>query len=204
MEHTQNTTRSNKKTETRQKLFDSARRLFSCHSYEAVKVEDITKEAGLAKGTFFNYFESKEAIIYEMQYFISYDSLMPILSHEGPIVPKIKQAIGELLMENSTSKSLMRAVLLSQLKDNRQLAKLAEQLQSFYHGMIQLVDKAKEQGELRPDIDSMEVVLTVEQMYMGILMQWCCDIEDSPLDSFIARSFDVLFDGLQPQSTAKA
>jgi AcrR family transcriptional regulator len=203
MELSSHTTRTNKKTETRQKLFDSARHLFSCHAYESVKIEDITKEAGLAKGTFFNYFESKEAIVYEMQYFVSYDSLMPILSYEGPIVPKIKQAIVELLMENSTSKSLMRAVLLSQLKDNRQLEKLAEQLQSFYHGMNQLVDKAKKQGEMRHDLDSMEIVRTVERMYMGILMQWCCDIEDSPLDTFIAQSFDVLFAGLQPQPTAK-
>ena len=70
--------------------------------------------------------------------------------------------------------------------------------------MIQLVDKAKEQGELRLDIDSMEVVRTIEQMYMGILMQWCCDIEDSPIDYFIARSFDVLFDGLQVQPAAKS
>lgn len=195
------TARTVKKTETRQKLLEAARRLFSCSAYEGVKVEDITKEAGLAKGTFFNYFASKEDAISEVQFMTTYDCLMPLLVVEGPIVPLIKQALVQSLVEHSESKSLMRAVLLTKLKDDKQLKKQSEQFQAFYNGLTQLVDKAKQEGEVRTDIPSLQVVQMVEQMYMGILMQWCLVVEDNPIDDVIIRSFDVLFAGLQPTTS---
>lgn len=198
MELTKGTTRSVKKIETKQKLLDAAKRLFSCSSFECVKVEDITKEAGLAKGTFFTHFESKEDVVSEVQLVATYDRLMPALSSDGPIVPQIKKALAELLMEGSESKSLMRAVLLTKLKDNKQLEKQAEHFQQFYKGMAELVEKGKIQGEIRKDIDSFEVVRMVEQVYLGVLMQWCLVIEDTKMDDFVQRSFDVLFEGLQP------
>ena len=42
---------------TKAKLLDSAQRLISAHGFDNVSVEDITKDSGVAKGTFYHYFE---------------------------------------------------------------------------------------------------------------------------------------------------
>ena len=41
---------------TRARLFEAAVRLFAKHGYAATSVEQITREAGVAKGTFFVHF----------------------------------------------------------------------------------------------------------------------------------------------------
>ena len=51
---------------TRQKLLDTAEKLLKTHGFNALCVEDITKSAGVAKGTFYVYFKHKEDIISEI------------------------------------------------------------------------------------------------------------------------------------------
>ena len=51
---------------TKAKLLDSAQRLISAHGFDNVSVEDITKDSGVAKGTFYHYFASKEDMLGEL------------------------------------------------------------------------------------------------------------------------------------------
>lgn len=51
---------------TRQRLLDSARRVFEENSFSDARISDIADSAGLSVGTFYTYFESKEAIFYEL------------------------------------------------------------------------------------------------------------------------------------------
>jgi len=55
--------RERKKIETRQRLRRAALALFKNHGYDETTVEQIAGAADVAKGTFFNYFETKEAIL---------------------------------------------------------------------------------------------------------------------------------------------
>ena len=47
-------------------LLNAAEKLMAKKGYEKTKVEDITSEAGVAKGTFYVYFKSKEDILFEL------------------------------------------------------------------------------------------------------------------------------------------
>ena len=51
---------------TRQKLIDTAENLLKTNGFNALCVEDITKSAGVAKGTFYVYFKHKEDIVSEI------------------------------------------------------------------------------------------------------------------------------------------
>ena len=55
--------RERKKRETRWRLMTAALHLFLEQGYDATTVEQIAEAADVAKGTFFNYFETKEAIL---------------------------------------------------------------------------------------------------------------------------------------------
>ncbi|MCB9765198.1 MAG: TetR/AcrR family transcriptional regulator [Alphaproteobacteria bacterium] len=46
----------------RSQLLDSARQVFAEKGYHRASVADIIREAGVARGTFYNYFESKRAV----------------------------------------------------------------------------------------------------------------------------------------------
>src|SRR5256714_15546378 len=51
------------KAATRQTILRTARRLFAENGYEATRTRDIARAAGIASGTLFNYFQTKEAIV---------------------------------------------------------------------------------------------------------------------------------------------
>src|SRR5690242_6407034 len=55
--------RERRSAELRERLFRSALSLFASKGYAETTVEDITEAADVGKGTFFNYFPSKEHIL---------------------------------------------------------------------------------------------------------------------------------------------
>jgi AcrR family transcriptional regulator len=58
--------RERKKLETRQSLRESALVLFHEKGFDGTTVEEITERADVAKGTFFNYFSSKEVLLRDL------------------------------------------------------------------------------------------------------------------------------------------
>ena len=59
------TLRAQQKRATRGLLFDVAMRLFERAGYASVSVDDIVREASVARGTFYFHYESKEDVLYE-------------------------------------------------------------------------------------------------------------------------------------------
>lgn len=51
---------------TRQKLLANADRILAEKGYQAMSIVDITKASGVAKGTFYNYFDTKENLLLEL------------------------------------------------------------------------------------------------------------------------------------------
>jgi AcrR family transcriptional regulator len=55
--------RERKQRETRQRIAETALRLFLAHGYEGTTLDVIAAEAGISRRTFFSYFRSKDDII---------------------------------------------------------------------------------------------------------------------------------------------
>jgi AcrR family transcriptional regulator len=51
------------KAATRQRILEAARQLFAANGFESSTTRDIAQAAGVASGTLFNYFTTKEAIL---------------------------------------------------------------------------------------------------------------------------------------------
>ena len=58
--------RERHKTDVRNRLLRAAFQLFATRGFQATTVEDITQAADVAKGTFFNYFPTKELLLTQM------------------------------------------------------------------------------------------------------------------------------------------
>ena len=54
------------RTEVRRKIVESARRLFNRHGFENISVDQIMSGAGLTRGGFYSYFESKSDLYAEV------------------------------------------------------------------------------------------------------------------------------------------
>jgi AcrR family transcriptional regulator len=58
--------RSRKGARTRARLLDAAREIFEENGFLDARISDIAERAGLSHGSFYHYFDSKEAIFYEV------------------------------------------------------------------------------------------------------------------------------------------
>src|SRR5690349_3935000 len=86
--------RERKKAATRQKIADTALRLFLERGYDAVGIRDVAAEADVAVTTLFAHFASKEALVFEQDAAFEHrlaravadrppgEPLMPALRHE--------------------------------------------------------------------------------------------------------------------------
>ena len=52
--------------EIRKKLYDAAKNMVIDTPYHAIKVEELTKAAGISKGAFYKFYPAKELLFYEI------------------------------------------------------------------------------------------------------------------------------------------
>lgn len=86
---------------TKRKIFETSMDLFAKKGYEATSIEEITSVVGVAKGTLYYHFSSKEEIFY-------------FLIEEGMKLLKNSIDIKTSKLENSLDK--LKAVILIQIK----------------------------------------------------------------------------------------
>jgi NADH dehydrogenase len=150
--------RERKKRETRQRLLECAWRQFLEKGYDETTVEDITEAADVAKGTFFNYFATKEAVLDELALW-RLDQLgqqvlaggdAPPTGGTTTAVARIKRMIcalvGEFFPESDLHKHLLLARISAPIKH-----KSAHRLGSITR---ELVEQGQRSGEVRSDIDA--------------------------------------------------
>jgi len=91
--------RERKKAATRQKIADTALRLFLEHGYDAVGIRDVAAEADVAVTTIFSHFASKEALVFEQDEDFEQRLTQAVTGrapHE-PLIPALRREIQALV-----------------------------------------------------------------------------------------------------------
>jgi AcrR family transcriptional regulator len=89
--------RERKKRRTRQLLSETARRLFSERGFEQVSVAEIAREAEVSEMTVFNYFPSKEDLVYSG--LETFEEQLLAAIGERPAGQTVIAAFGEFILE---------------------------------------------------------------------------------------------------------
>ncbi|MEU4896461.1 TetR family transcriptional regulator [Streptomyces sp. NPDC044780] len=91
--------RERKKAATRQKIADTALRLFLERGYDAVGIRDVAAEADVAVTTLFSHFASKEALVFEQDQDFEQRLMQAVTGrapHE-PLMPALRREIQALV-----------------------------------------------------------------------------------------------------------
>ncbi|KJY41888.1 TetR family transcriptional regulator [Streptomyces sp. NRRL B-1568] len=91
--------RERKKAATRQKIADTALRLFLERGYDAVGIRDVAAEADVAVTTLFSHFASKEALVFEQDQDFEQRLTQAVTGrapHE-PLIPALRREIHALV-----------------------------------------------------------------------------------------------------------
>lgn len=189
--------RERKKQETRQRLMEAALRLFREHGYDAATVEQIAEAADVAKGTFFNYFETKEAILpalFEWRLQELAAALSP--EHGAPDSPvaRIKLAL-RLMASDPLADRALAEQLFAAMAQQRQVPEAAP-AQPLIDLLAAQVCQAQEAGEIRADLDAVYLACVLRALFFQQMMLWHCGYRQAPLPQALDATVDLLLDGI--------
>jgi AcrR family transcriptional regulator len=190
--------------EIRERLFRAALDLFAQHGFADTTVEDITNSADVGKGTFFNYFPSKDHILLafaEMQ-LAKLRSIIENLRATGEPVPQFLRTLGMRMTEEpGRNPSIVRALLLANLSSTP-VREAMRVNQARGHALLtEFVKIGQERGELRNDLAAEEIAHVFRQTVIGTLLIWSLYGDDS-LSNRVHTALEVLWQGLSPRTAA--
>lgn len=185
-----------RKEATRRRLLAAGHRLFGAHGFDATTVEEIALAADVAKGTFFNYFVSKEALLGELLY-----ERTQSLLEAPPEGTDIPERIWRLLQ--AMRRELEPYVHLFQQMFTYALAHPLPDIPpkphiTPTHAIAQIVREGQAAATLRADVDA-EVVGAMIATYFFRLCVLECTIEDGEVfcwEDRMRAALDVIYTGI--------
>jgi len=197
--------RGRRSAELRERLFRAALDQFAKKGFLEATVEDITNAADVGKGTFFNYFPSKEHILLafgELQLSKLQEAIDEARKTSMPL-PEFLRSLGARMTEEPIRHpTIVRAFLqafLSSTEVRSAMLELQGRVLALHSQMIQL---GQERGEIRNDLPAVELAQVFRQTIFGALLLWSLSGEGS-LQERIETAFEVVWSGLRPRNTKK-
>ena len=140
---------------TRGRIIEAAWKLFYRQGYDDTTVEEIIEESGTSRGSFYHYFEGKDALLSSLSYLFDekYEQLMETIDPNMDSFQKLMYLNHELfaMIENSISLDLLARLYSSQLvtKGDKHLL---DHNRTYYKLLRQIVQEGQQRGQLRNDI----------------------------------------------------
>ena len=161
---------------TRGKIVNAAWQLFYEQGYEDTTVEEIIELSHTSKGSFYHYFDGKDALLSTLSLLFDekYEELMDTLTPEMSAMDKLLFLNSELfgMIENSISLDLLARLLSTQLVTTSE-KHLMDQNRYYFKILRKICTDGQRSGELRQDISINEMVRTYALQERALLYDWC-------------------------------
>lgn len=161
---------------TKGKIVGAAWKLFYEQGYEDTTVEEIVDASGTSKGSFYHYFEGKDALLSSLSYLFDekYQELMEEMDPQMDSFSKLIYLNQELfsMIENTVSLDLLARLYSSQLI-TRGEKHLLDRNRYYYRILNQIVREGQERGELRTDKSVVELTKIYALCERALLYDWC-------------------------------
>ncbi len=167
--------RERKKEETRHRIFHAAIDLFRERGFASTTVDEITEKADVAKGTFFNYFPRKEAVLAylsETRLEAIEENVGTMMAETRPVREKLIDLYSLAASAYEEDRDLSRYVLVELMK--RAFSTGDDVPMRWHELIVRLARQGQENGEFRKDLDAVRIEAVLTALYYATLYQWVC------------------------------
>jgi AcrR family transcriptional regulator len=190
--------RQRRAAETRLRLFRCALQLFAQRGFPNVTVEEITQAADVGKGTFFNYFQSKEhvlGVMAEIQLGKVREAAAFAVDGQHTIQSSFRHLFHRAAEEPGRSPDLARALISCFLASDQVRRLIEHNMKEGRRIIADIVSEGQARGEIDPRRKPDKVAIQMLQAFMGTVLFWSLH-EDPPLDIWIEDSFQHFWRGV--------
>jgi AcrR family transcriptional regulator len=181
--------REKKKEATRNRISEVGLELFLENGYEETTLDDIAQASGISRRTFFNYFDSKEAVLLAWQGSGFLESIRPAILAQDPSLGPV-EVLRKGLLATAVKFHDPRSVALDRLM--RSTEALRTKKQSMYGKVEQALIGAL--LEFWPDREAeLRVVAAVASSILRLsIEQWRDEDGVKPMSSYLETNFQTL------------
>ncbi len=185
---------------TKQKIVSAAWKLFYEQGYDDTTVDDIVFESGTSKGSFYHYFESKDALLGSLNILFDekYEELMNIIDPDMDAVDKLIYFNHELfeMIDSSVSMELITRMFSSQLITHGE-KHLLDRKRTYFKLIKQIVKQGQDRGEMRDDITVNQIVNDYAMFERALLYDWCLEEGEYSLVRNADRLMPMFLEGFR-------
>ena len=161
---------------TRSKIVNAAWKLFYEQGYEDTTVEEIIEVSQTSKGSFYHYFDGKDALLGTLSSLFDekYQELSLCLDTETTAMEKLLFLNRELfgMIENRVSLDLLARLLSTQLVTNGE-KHLLDRNRTYYRLLRKIIGEGVEAGELDSRLSVSEMVKIYALSERALMYVWC-------------------------------
>ena len=183
-----------KERNTKGRIISAAWKLFYEQGYEDTTVEEIIDESGTSKGSFYHYFNGKDALLSTLSVMFDekYQELAATMDPDMDAFDKLLLMNHELfvMIENEIDLDLLARLYSTQLvtKGERHLM---DHNRFYYKLLKQVVSQGQKNRELINDMTVNEIVKVYAFFERAFLYDWCISNGDYSLSKYTDQMLPV-------------
>lgn len=190
----------------RRRILDAAVRVFARKGYFAARVSDIAKKAGVADGTIYLYFRSKEDLLVRL-----FDEVMSVHVEEArdavralPSAPERLRAIAERHLAVLGENRDLAAVFQVELRQSTRFMErfTASWLRDYFALLDEVIEQGQRDGSLRADVSRKVAAKVLFGALDETVTSWLLSEKRYPLKELAGPVVDLFLRGAQGQVTS--
>lgn len=197
--------RKEKAIQTRNKIYESAEQLFSQDKFENVSVDNIVKHAGVAKGSFYVHFESKDALIsilindHVNQVDRDYKSYLESLSSDKKADEILLLLVGKIsdVITNHIGHERMSILYRVQLGNDMKDKIAIDYNRELYTIFNDIIQRGIEENVFCPQLSGKEIARQIVMVFRGLTYEWCVRYPEFDLKEQSLKLFDLFMTGIK-------
>jgi AcrR family transcriptional regulator len=190
---------------TRAKIYAIAKELFTRYGYEKVSVEAIVREAGVAKGTFYIYFETKATLFTTIiaeevnGLDIDYQAYVDSFPADTSATALLFALTGKIIeiISGEIGYDTIRRVYIEQLEKTADLVGVSDYNRGVYTIVRSVIEKGVLQGEFREGLDAVVITRHCVLALRGLAYEWCIRWPDFDFKEQGLAHFKILLEGFR-------
>jgi TetR/AcrR family transcriptional regulator, cholesterol catabolism regulator len=192
--------RERKKQAVSQRIRDAALELFREKGYEAATVEEIAERADVAKGTFFNHFPRKDALLAALAEDVAgevLDSVGPVEVWEGSSEERLLELfirVGDLVARDPELSKVMMVENMRSFWLRTQEDPIEQEVKDLIR---QALSRAVARGEVAGDADVVSGAKLLEAAHVTTMIDWLkAGAPGEVYKEQLSAKFEIIFRGL--------
>ena len=187
---------------TRGKIITAAWDLFYEQGYEDTTIEEIIEQSGTSKGSFYHYFEGKDALLGSLSYIFDeeYERLQSEIDEDMNSFDKLLYLNSKLfeMIEDRIDIDLLTRLYSTQLITKGE-KHLLDNKRVYYKLLRKIVTDGQKKGELVEEMTVNEIVKLYAMCERSLLYDWCLCNGDYSLKNYAKTVMPVFLNSIKVQ-----